>query len=298
MVRGLRVELARESLGLVVDTAEYMSDEAATFLRRGLTGAGFPDVDARWFEGAGHGATYRGSRARPRELKVPLMVSGPSREAVAARLSVLARIFAPSRPGDVADMPVLRWVEPSGETWFVRVARTGRADWAWSVDTNGLTWVRTELALRAGDPFITRVRPSSFKVEVTAGGRGLLPKLARLRVSSSQAMGERDVENPGDATAYPAWEVTGPGRDFEAVSALGERLRWEGVLAPGEVVTLDTMTGTVLDDTGANRYGELAPAPRFWTVEPGTSRVSVTLADAEPGSRIICRWQPRRWLMF
>jgi hypothetical protein len=95
------------------------------------------------------------------------------------------------------------------------------------------------------------------------------------------------------------WEVTGPGDSFTATNAAGQTIAWMAGLADGETLTIDTRHGTVVDSHGANRYADLAPAPRFWAVPPGSTTAWVTWDHTVPGrSQVVCRWQPRRWLVF
>lgn len=259
----------------------------------GLSGQGLPAVSAQWFEGAGDGATWRGSRVLARDIDVPLLIEGRDADHVQALLSTLAQVLDP-RTG-----PARITLTRAGQSWWTDVVRVGGGTWkTGGSETDGETWVATLITLRSGDPFWTREDAESFEVRVTSAGRGLLPKLSRLRLTSSQAMGTRTVENAGDAPAYPRWVVTGPGANFTATGARGEVLRWEGTLLAGEQITLDAQAGTVVDGAGVNRYDQLAPAPRFWSIEPGTSRVSVTLDGATAASRITCAWQPRRQVSF
>jgi hypothetical protein len=267
------------------------SEEGAQVLA-GLTGQGLAPVLNQWFEGTGPGATLQGTRVLPRDLDLPLLIEGPDPAGVQSVLSRLVTIFK-------AETGSARlWLVRGSERRFTDVARTAGGDWTSGEDSDGETWVRTLVTVRAGDPYWTREEPAGFEVRIDDGGRGLLPLLGHLQLTSSLATGERVMENPGDANALPVWTVHGPGRNFTAVSPAGERLRWEGWVPAGETLTLSTITGTVVDGAGENRYDLLASAPRFWTVPPGISAAKVTLDDATTQSRITCTWQPRWEVSF
>lgn len=278
MTPGLRLELVGR-----LDTLEltdYTPLVGDVFATSGLDGAGFPDVEHYWFDGAGDGQAWRGARVQPRDLTVPIEVTGPDRAAVAAVLRRLALILDPHS----ATPPRLRVIEPDRTAWSLGIQRVGRADWAWGPGTNSRTWVKTALTFRAGDPYWTRESSEKFVVSTVGSTAGLLSgSLAELNLTAGQAFGEREVTNAGDAEAFVTWTLTGPGDHFEAVGADGELLAWDGALAEGERLTIDSATGEVTDGTGANRYDELGPAPRFWTVNPGKSTVSVTFDNASPG---------------
>jgi len=130
-----------------------------------------------------------------------------------------------------------------------------------------------------------------------ASNRGLLPDLSQLKVSPSQITGDVVLENDGDAHAFPVWEVRAPASRFRAVSPDGAVLEWTGALAAGQTLTIDTEKGTVVDNTGANRYAELSPAPRMWTIPPGITSAAVEVSDSTSASRVTVRWRPRRWVM-
>ncbi|GGK13246.1 hypothetical protein GCM10010124_02290 [Pilimelia terevasa] len=265
----------------------------------GVTGLGLPNVAVQWVEGAGDGATFRGRRVLPREIDLPLLFQGRNREHLKTLLSRFALLMA----GEC----VMRLVEDDGTDWSTIVHRVGGGSYVYGQDTIGEDDLFTVVTLRAGDPYWTSSR--AIRKSISRGNTkpGFLRHLARMPVSSSQAIGTITFENVGDAVAYPLWELRGPGRDFRAISPRGERLHWTGRLQPGERLVIDTRHGTVIDGQGRNRYAELAPAPRFWTVPTGTTTATASLEDAavlrKPpslgvGSLITCTWRPRRWLVI
>jgi hypothetical protein len=106
------------------------------------------------------------------------------------------------------------------------------------------------------------------------------------------------LDNTGDAIAYPVWTVFGPGDTFKAISPTGETLFWNASLSAGQRLTIDTRSGTVVDGTGTNRYASLAPAPRFWSLPPGTLTCTASLLNTTTASKIVCSWQARKWLVI
>ncbi|MFG1602843.1 phage tail family protein [Actinoplanes sp. NPDC049265] len=279
----LVLESATDSLNLD-DVAQTGSGVQAL---TGATGLGFPDVAAQWIEGAGDGATYRGSRLRSRDIDLPLHLLADNRQglrALVARLEVM-----------LAEKCVLRFVEDDGTDWSTPVAWQGGGKWVYGTDTTGTRELSTVITLRAGSPYWTSSTAISQRITNAGGGRGLLNgSLANLRVAPSQAIGTIVLENSGTAPAYPVWAVTGPGKNFAAISPTGQVLRWTGTLSAGETLILDTQAGTVTDAAGANRYAGLAAAPRFWAVPPGTSTATASLDDASTASVIVCTWRPRK----
>lgn len=256
--------------------------------KRGATGFGLPPVTVQWLEGAGDGAVYRRKRVQPRDIDIALEILARDREDLQARLSRLALT--------VSDRCTLILQNDDGTRWSTVVYRTGGGEFTYGVETTGEREFETVISFRAPDPYWTSSVTETRRI-TGATSAPFLSSLSNLNVAASQAIGEILLDNSGDAEAYPIWKIHGPGRTFTATSPHGERLRWNGTLAAGETLTIDTKKGTVVDQAGANRYNELAAAPRFWTVKPGLSTAEASLLDITKASAIVCSWQPRKWMV-
>jgi hypothetical protein len=243
----------------------------------------------QWLEGAGDGATFRRRRVLTRDIDIPLEILARNRGHLQQLLSRLALALAGGC--------TLTLQDDDGTRWTTAVERVGGGDYIYGEDTVGDREFQTVISFRAGDPYWTssesQIRTIGGETEVAP----FLSELVTLKVSSSQAIGTITLINSGDADAYPVWEVYGPGDNFEAISPRGEKLNWTGALKAGEKLTLDTRKGTVVDQSGANRYEELATAPRFWTVKPGISTAVACLNNITQESKIVCSWRPRKWMV-
>ncbi|MFI9228977.1 phage distal tail protein [Streptomyces rimosus] len=253
----------------------------------GLTGLGLPAVEAQWLEGAGDGARFRGQRVLPRDLDMPLDIVGQDRDHLRSLVSRLARAMASECS--------LVLVDEAGGRWSTPVHRVGGGEISLG---GGERDLQTVITFRAPDPFFTASTVSVQRVGGDTSAAPFLSSLVKLPVAASQAIGDIQLDNIGDVPAYPVWEIHGPGRDLTVTSPAGETLRWTGALKAGDRLIVDTRSGTVRDGTGANRYALLAPAPRFWTVPPGTSTASVTFLDTTAESAVVCSWRPRRWVVI
>ncbi|MEU2854136.1 phage distal tail protein [Streptomyces syringium] len=253
----------------------------------GLTGLGLPAVNVQWLEGAGDGARHRGQRILPRDIDMPLDIVGWDRRHLTELVSRLARALA----GECS----LVLVDAEGVRWTTPVYRVGGGE----VSLEGGTDIQTVITFRAPDPYFTASAVSTQQVGGEQNTAPLLSSLTSLPLAASQAIGDIELDNVGDVAAYPVWTVYGPGRDLTVTSPDGrETLRWEGTLDASETLIVDTRTGTVTDGKGANRYALLAPAPRFWTVPPGTSTAHVSLLDTTADSRVECSWRARKWMVI
>lgn len=252
----------------------------------GLTGLGLPPVSVQWVNGGGDGSIYRSTRVLERDIDLPLDIVAQSRHDLEALLSRLVRMLA----GEAT----LRLVDGGGSEWSLRVVRVGGGEY----DEIGSLDLQTVITLRAGTPYWTSTSSSSQQIGGSAAPAAFAPNLMSMPLASSQSIGTITIENTGDAVAYPVWEVYGPGNNFKAVSPSGETLWWTGTLIAGEKLTIDTLKGTVVDGTGANRYANLAASPRFWPVQPGTTTCTAQLLDTTSASRIVCSWRARKWMVI
>ncbi|MEU5433817.1 phage tail family protein [Streptomyces sp. NPDC020719] len=252
----------------------------------GMTGRGLPAVDVQWLSGAGDGARWRGQRVQPRDLDIPLDILGRDRSHLSELVSRLAQA--------VAGECQLVLVDDQDVRWSTSVYRTGGGD----ITDDGGTSLQTVISFRAPDPYFVASTISTQSVTGDPGKKPFLSNLVAMPLAASQAIGNVQLDNTGDVPAYPVWEVYGPGRDLTVTAPTGETLRWQGTLATGERLIVDTRNGSVRDGANTNRYADLATAPRFWTVPPGTSTASISLLDTTADSRIVCSWRPRKWMVI
>lgn len=262
----------------------------------GVTGLGLPPVAVNYIEGAGDGATFRGERIQPRDVDIPLYVRTHTSGELQATLARLSRMLT--------QQVLLWWVEDDGTEWGLVTHRMGGGTYVYGKDTRGLTEHQTVVTLRAGDPYWTARYPVSRVITSSNSGRGLLEgvtALSKLRISGNSAAGPILFENPGDAKAYPIWTIAGPiagdatHNALQCIGPTGEQFVWNGTLASGETLTIDTKTAKVYDQSGANRYAELLPAPRLWSIPPNESQATVAAFGTTGGTRITATWFPRKW---
>ncbi|MFC0622812.1 hypothetical protein [Kribbella deserti] len=230
----------------------------------------------QWLEAAGDGSQYRGERALSRDIDLPLYLAGRNRTHLKGLVDQLALVLAGGC--------VLRFIDDDGSTWFTTVHRVGGGEYIYGTDTNGHDDLQLVVTLRAPEPYWTSGEISSHAVRRDTTHRGLIPALSRLHLTAAQSMGEVTFTNPGTADAYPTWDIVGPGNNFKAISPRGELLHWTGTLALGQRLTIDTRTGSVKDGSGANRYAELAPAPKLWRIPPGESTATASMEGTAPGT--------------
>lgn len=275
------------------DTIPLDLTEADYTALDGATGFGIAPKVLTLIEGAGDGAVVRYVRTGPRDIDVPIGIFGDSRGQVHAKQRRLANAVRTQydRPS-----PMLLYTLQDGSVYRMPFTYVSGAETA--IGVNGRDYfTRWLLTMRCPQPFWSSIQEATFLVGATSH-RGLLPHLARLQVSASQVMGSVDIYNPGDLPAPITWEITGPGGPFTAVSETGESFTLETVLAPGETILVDSSTGTVVDGTGANRYADLGPAPKLFSLPDGTTTVQIVLQGATTASRVVGRYRARLEVVY
>lgn len=269
----------------------------ASGVRAGLKvrGLGMPGVSLQWFEGAGEGRSFRGGRTLSRVVDMPVKINGANRQEVLERYSALARIFG------LDNAPVTLTLELDNEGWRANVVRTGGGDYTMGDDTDGSTFLKTVLTIESGDPYWTRVN-SEARV-ITPGGLGIPligpgQSLSQLRLSNTEGSGTVEFTNTGDVAAWPEWRILPPFQAFEFARG-GLSLEWSQPATKTDGwIDVNSKDGTVKDETGANRYDGLSPAPKFFAIPPGATSASVLLTTASGATRVNVAWHPRKVVLF
>lgn len=254
----LTLSIESASLGTSLDLGALLDGTEGVQAVAGLTGAGLPPVSVQWSEGAGDGATYRGTRVLPRDVDIPIFVAGNDRDGLRAVVKQLAMILASEA--------TLRFTDTGGDEWTLDVVRVGGGDFIYGVDTTGELDLEMVITLRAGQPFWTSAVADEYVVRFpTDDPINFVPY------------------NDGSVDTPPTWEIRGPGKNL-VIAGNGGVLAWNGTLANGETLFIDSMKGTVVDQSGSNRYANLAPSPRFRKVKAMSMDAwDITYPNADAG---------------
>lgn len=257
-------------------------------LNTGLSGiSSIPATQVRIDPSAGNGGVWRNSKRGVRDVDLPITVLGTDREDVESKLRRLARLTQ-----DALGQTVLAAEYSDGSSLTLGLHYVGGAETgAWGSDT-GSTWCRWVMSFQAPTPYWESTTVQTFSVTSGNTGRGLLPELSRLKVSSSQALGTVSITNSGDVAAYPVWTITGPITDLTITSG-ALSFGFNTPLISGQTITVDTETGLVTDDAGANSYAILNAAPKLFAIQPGTSSITVLGTDTTSATRVSCSYALR-----
>lgn len=279
------VDVTISLVGSNGDTIE-LADDGDFVLTTGVTGFGIPATSVRIDESAAAGGVWRFSKRGIRDLDLPIAIFGTSRSDVETKLRRLARLLQDtSGPTKI----VANYSDDTSVS--IQAHYVGGAETQFGSDANSY-FCKWAIQLQAPKPYWQSEQTESFSVGSGNTGRGLLPQLTKLKVTSSQAIGVVEVNNTGDVAAYPVWTITGP-VDGLVISNGAQSFGLNIPVAAGQTYTIDTENGTVKDDLGSNRYEILNPAPKLFPLLPGTTGVSVNGFGADTNTQISCSYKLR-----
>jgi hypothetical protein len=145
--------------------------------------------------------------------------------------------------------------------------------------------------MRAPNPFWLSAIEEQFSIGTGSTGRGLLPLLTKMKVSSSSTLGVVTVVNAGDVRAFPIWKITGPVNDL-VISNGVEQFGFASVFS-GEVLTVNTETGAVTNSADENLYARLNVAPKLFSLPPGTTGLTILGIDTDLDFNVLLTYSPR-----
>jgi len=261
-------------------------DNETFVLETGMTGFGIAPASVRIEDSAGDGGVWRHSKRTTREVDLPITVLGTSEADVQAKLRRLSRLTQ-----DTLGPTQLIADYGDGNALALLLHYVGGAEGQWGDDEN-LNFARWVMSFRAPQPFWTSTSSESFSINSGVSGRGLLPQLSKLKLSSSNSLGTIIVSSSADVNSYPIWTVTGPITDFTASNGT-QSFTLEGTIPAGVTYYVNTESGTVTNISGANAYSLLGPAPKLFPIPPGFTTIEVTGADTTAETLIRCDYALR-----
>lgn len=279
------VDVTISLVGANGDTIE-LADNGDFVLTTGVTGFGIPATNVRIDPSAGPGGVWRFTKRGVRDLDLPIVVLGTDRADVETKLRRLARLL---QDNNGATKIVANYSD--GSSVFLEAHYVGGAETQFGSDATNF-FCRWVIQMQAPQPYWATVTSQSFTVGSGSTGRGLLPQLTKLKVSSSQALGVVNVNNPGDVPTYPVWTLRGP-MDFATVTDGTNTFTYNAAIVVGETITINTETGEVTDNLGVNKYANMGAAPKLFPLQPGLTSLNISGTGATSSTVITCFYSPR-----
>ena len=263
-----------------------LADEGDYVLATGVRGFGIPSTSVRIDDSAGNGGTWRHTKRGIRDLDLPIVILGTDRADVETKLRRLARLLQ-----DTNGPTKLVANYSDGSSVFLEAHYVGGAETQFGEDAKN-TLCRWVIQMQAPQPYWQTSTESSFSVTTGNTGRGLLPQLSKLKVSSSQTLGVVNVTNAGDVAIQPRYVLRGPVADL-TISNGTQGFSFSAAIPAGATYTVDTSTGEVLNDSGVNIYNLLNAAPKFFALPPGNSTISINGTGADANTQVTVYYSPR-----
>lgn len=279
------VDVSISLIGSNGDTI-ILAEDGDFVLVTGVTGFGIPATMVRIDDSAGNGGVWRHTKRGVRDIDLPIVILGSSREDVEAKLRRLARLLQ-DRNGATR----IQANYTNGDSLYLEAHYVGGAETQFGDEAN-IFYCRWVVQMQAPQPYWESASKQSFTVTAGNTGRGLLPQLSKMKVSSSQTLGLVSVNSTADVDVYPVWTIRGPIQSL-GISNGSESFAFTVDIAAGETITIDTETNQVTDQTGANRYPILAAAPKFFPFAPGRSTIEVTGLSTTSATSISCNYALR-----
>jgi hypothetical protein len=264
-------------IGANGDTIEF--DYTNYVLNPDFLGFGVAPAQVRIENSAGDGGVFRHAKRAVRSIDLPITILGSNRGDVQTKLRRLAKLTQ----GNYGPLTLeARYTD--GTRLRLQAYYTGGAESQWG-ENAGNTWCKWVLSLQVPQPFWSSTTVEQFTITQGVSGRGLLPELTKLKLSSSQALGTILINNQGDVPTYPTYRVIGPIDNF-AVNDGTQGFTFTEPVADGETIFVNTETGSVFDQDNVNRYDILGPAPKLFKIPVGESSVEIEGTDATEDTRI------------
>jgi len=250
-----------------------------------FTGFGIPPAQVRIEQSAGDGGVFRHAKRGVRQVDLAVTVLGTNRNDVQTKLRRLSRLLQNSAGATklVATYSDNTTLELSG--YYV-----GGAESQWGSNA-GLIWNRWGISLECPNPYWQTGIQESFTIGTGGTGRGLLPELSKMKVSSSSTLGVVTVNNAGDVPTFPTWVITGPVKELEITNGV-QRFGFDQIFS-GEVITVNTELGTVTNADGENVYSRLDPVPKLFSLQPGITGLNVNGIETDLNFNVQLTYSPR-----
>jgi hypothetical protein len=256
-----------------------------------LNGFGIPPTSVRIDESSRDGGVFRNSRKAVRNIDMPVTVVGSDAVDVETKLRRLSRLVQDQLGPTV--LTAIRFDEDENPADLtMELHYVGGAELSYGESSGGREWAKLLLSFQAPQPYWESAVSESFTVGSGQTGRGLIPELTKLKLSSSQALGVITVDNTSDVPVFPVYEIRGPVTNLRVSNGVDA---WEidGTIVEGDLLTVDTEAGTVTGIGGVNRYALLKPAPKLFPFQPGLSTINVEGIDANINTLITCSYNLR-----
>jgi hypothetical protein len=235
------------------------------------------------------GAFWRGVRALPRELILPVIIRDGNRDLALSKRRAFTEALSPENGSGLC---VIKVSHPDGSTRWIDARYVDGIDAGErGPGEYGITTMKYSLRFMADDPYFYGAQvvmpwqmAASTRTELPIPGSDDLFEV----VSSPLLAGGVTINNPGGIKAYPTWEFVGP---FTQIIAENETLGQSFTITHTAASSTDTLSlvtdpgdSYLVDELGANQWTTLSAGYQLWPLAPGDNIVNVTMTGATTDS--------------
>lgn len=274
----------------------YDATSGLTFHYLGDAGHGLTPFHLLTQRGAyQQGETTVDYRKDPRIINVPLFVYAENLEAQATIRDTLIKMFRPSNVSGTFT------ITQGTRTRSINVRTLGGL--AFENREGDGPDVKTVVQLRADDPTWYDPAIQTINATPTVAGTAMpIPVLIPLTLGSSSIAATSTITYDGSADAYPTITAVGPITNLIITNnSTGDVISFLGsTIAAGRTYTINLAYGykTVIDDLGANRYGEVTAGSTLATwriaadpdVTGGVNSISISGTGATSTSAVTIQY--------
>lgn len=151
--------------------------------------------------------------------------------------------------------------------------------------------------LQTPDPYWSDLTPNNLIFSLN-NAAGILPVLP-ISLGGGTILGTATVNNPGNALAYPTWQITGPGQPTIQNLTSGRQWSLNTPIPAGHIVNVVTKPGQQMayDVTaGVSVWDQLvfSSLRDLWPFLSGNNIINIAMAGATPATAVSLTWT-NRW---
>jgi hypothetical protein len=233
------------------------------------------------------GEQVRFIRSKPGSITWPIYVWGDTHLQYVERHRQIRRAFTMTvHRGQVG---VLRVERPDSSAREISCYYAGGME---GEAGEGWLWAKDAVTLFCPDGYWRDVDPITITQSYVPGVNFLsgFPQ-----VSAGLALGESQIDNPGDVDAWPTWTLTGPMTALAATNVTtGYSFSLTYGLSAGEQITITTDRPTVRGPAGQNLVTALNwPSAYLWSLTPDVNDVIFNVSGGDVGTQVELTFHPR-----
>lgn len=242
------------------------------------------------------GAFWRGVRALPRELFLPIVIRDVNRDQLLAKRRALVKALSPVNGNEC----VIASSWPDGSIRRIRCRYVDGFDAGeQGPGEYGVTVMRYGLRFIADDPYfygdeITEqysLAPQT-RTELPIPGTDTFYEVVSTPLLAAGSV----IFNAGDVDAYPVWQFIGPFTQIIAENETSGKTFTILYTAATSTNTLSLVTepgqSYLVDETGVNKWDSLVAGYQLWPLVSGNNIVNITLTGPTTDSIAILTYNP------